>query len=403
MFTLQDEWKTEYSSYGSRSSISEDDEIDFDFLTCRHRCSDLIALQMHLSSDFHTFSNFMLSRETIWMFMGVDKLSFYLLTDAGYLPSKKIPQRLFPLLRSFCHTSNKLRHMRLFCHTVLDTSLSIISDSNRRVTTTVKIHPYSTLTFQAFSSSVRMFLYDIDSKLLELEGIQNFVESCSLLTLYDDLEILSEEVSYFHSIFLRCISPPKSLENIIPIYEVRWLLDCLWQELSLCELQLMVIPQYSRIPISLLLISLAPLFNFISQWFYSGFITDIHNEFFIEQLHFPVNCHQLSLFWTDGCNIRCDDNILATPSFFIGIENIILSSGKSLGSLGVLGEKIAEEQYGMLYFTFIDNIFKCILSWKYLASFQRLKNRSWIPNTKHKFDFLLNSIDYNNYISSNVL
>ena len=341
---MQDELKSGYSSIVSCVSSSEFVENHFEFVFDRYQSSDLILLQQRISSNFGDFSDYMLCREILWMFMGLKGLNYFLISDV-YLPSTQFLNPLFTLLSRLCCLSNKLLELRDYCRFVQNVTLQNSRYSKcpfHSKNPSTAIDPHSTITFQAFSSVLLLFLHDIDSKLIELEKEQLF-RSSSVIELYCNLLILSGKISYFYEIFLKSVYPPNERIDCSPIYRVCWLLDSLWSELTLCDLQYTVVPKFSSLTISAFLITLAPLFAFISQWFFEGRYYDECQEFFIQQVDFPMKCDKISSFWENGCKLRSTENMSYIPNFLIDLAPKILLAGKSLGCYA---EIVNEENLG---------------------------------------------------------
>ena len=388
--------KSECSSVVSCLSTPESVENHFEFVFDRYQSSDLIILQQRISSNFGDFSDFLLCREILWMFMGFKELHFFLMSN-GYLPSTQFPNPLFTLLTRLCLLSNKLLKLRDFCQFVQSVSLQNSSFSKSSKNSLYSIDPHSTITFQAFSSVLRLFLHDIDTELIELEK-QLLVHSACIIALFNNLLVLSAKISYFYQLFIECINPPNDQMCSSPFSRVCWLLDSLWREITLCDLQYMVIPKLLPLSISAFLITLTPLFDFISQWFFDGHLYDEYQEFFIHQIEFPMNCDKLSSFWENGCKIRTSEMVSYVPKFLRDLAPKILSAGKSLGCLSFLGVNIANISYRILYFTFIDDLFREIGN----CPISLLSNLS-PPDLYFRIEFVISTLSTSPFLRGSII
>ena len=391
--------RSDSSSVVSCLSSPESVENHLEFVFDKYQSSDLISLQQSISSNFIDFSDYMLCREILWMFMGIKGLNFFVISN-GYLPSTQIPNPLFTLLSRLCLLSNNLLKLRDFCQLVRNMSLqnSCFSKSPFHSRNSVTADPHSTITFQAFSSVLRLFLYDIDAHLIEFEK-ELLLQTSSIIALFNNLQTLSARISYFYGLFLDCMNPPDDQMDSSPFYRVCWLLDSLWRDLTVCDLQYMVVPKFLPLSISAFLITLAPLFDFISQWFFDGHVHDEFHEFFIHQTKFPVKCDTISSFWENGCKLRQFENVSYVPKFLRDLVPKMLLSGKSLGCLSLLGVDIANIPYRFLYFTFIDDLFREIGNYQNLL----FSNLSLPPESGFRIEFVISTLSNNPFLYGSIV
>ena len=384
-----------YSDTSHVSSSSCDDHF-YDFSNSNCVSSDLLSLQRQISPFFlHSFSEFILCREAIWMLMGVNKLIFFYKGNAGYIPSEYIPSRFSTILCRICITANQILDLKSFCYSVLIDRINLFKYSDfKQASTNLHVEKlnehYSTLTYQAFATSVRFFIRDILSELLVLERTVQYHDFGSILFLFDSLTNLTRRVSYFHALYSDSTLIPKNEAPLSSKDAVQLLLDILWKRIIESDFQIMSNSNCSSIVICVFLITIGPTFNFISQWLIDGIIHDKHQEFFIQQLIYPWNCDKLYTLWSDSCTLLKKNGLIQSPLFFLQLSSKILSSGKAISSLSYIGNPLPQNSIKFFYFDFINLLLKEIQNY-FISRNARHLFLDW-HNIKYK-SFLLQAND----------